>query len=431
MPVIALPARAPTSDLALVHDDVGQLLRLDLHKLGLGVPVYSYDPEGVLSEAEIDLVELLADRVGTLYSFELDHTLADGTVGVRFSLDGGASFLYWDGAAWSAATLPAHWTTPDDANEFLPSLPYVDRLLTRVLLTPEEPLAPVSPTVAGARVMLHYRGLAYLEDLERSMRDRIEAAGSLQLVFSAVLAAEATVSLPSSWLVDTDALAARVEAFNVTDDPDKSANLAASVAGTVETLESGRAGYRSAILTLTGAQTGTVEVTFAGVPLVIVSNDPTCEEPSADVLVRFDAGGARRAPVTCLREDWGTRVSDLEASVHEGPDLWDVFADVIVQSTVSDRVVAILEDAIGKALSRGAPIRSLGGGFCYHALDYNQGISSTSRVGEGLYTRAARVRLGVPRWVTEPNTVGLVAQIEALVAVGVSEPRGAEGVLIE
>lgn len=428
MPNVLLLPETPTSELAYVEGRAGALHRLDAASL---VDLdYKFDPEGVFSQAEIDLAELLADKVSQLYSFELEHVLAGGEVELRFSLNGGTSWLYWNGAAWSAPASASDWTDPDTANEHIQALPFVGRLLTRVRLTPALD-ATASPTIGHASVAVRHRGFVFLEDVERALRNYVEEAGSLKLPFVATLAAAATIALPSTWLVASDVSASGIEAFNLTTDPDRSDNLAASLAGTLETLASGRQGYRAATLTLTSPQTGLVEVHFQGVPAVTISNDPTCPSPPPDVLLRLDPGGSRRAPVTCSREDVGTQVADLEALVHPGPDLWDLAVEVVIQSTVSDRVVAILEDAIGVALSRGSPIPSPGGGFTYWVMDYNPGAFSGARVAEGLYARVARVTLGAPRWVVEPATVDLISQVEALVAVGVSDPRGAEGVLVE
>lgn len=247
MPVVVVKFSEPES---IVDDPTAYVSRIE----GLGLRKDYDDPEAPFFAETVAILRpwqaralkefraitpLLPKRVTNTDQRAVEAgTFASGKIDVRFSIDGGTTWFYWDGGAWVVAGA-SDWSTFDDLNMNLAVIPFpVDWQLTFAVR-----LQPISGNftipLQGLRLSFEIVPTHDYLDIFRTIRR--ELAVNVKPEFRQAFAMAATgTTLDLGSLLRVGNV---VSAYNLTNDPTRQTNiLAGYVAPNVQLTASQTAG---------------------------------------------------------------------------------------------------------------------------------------------------------------------------------------------
>jgi len=232
------------------------------HIKGLGFQLFrsdvngNYNPTGKVREpGELTLPNISASAMTEIRAVNVCSRIEEienentgvkekkGSLDYRVSMDGGTTYLYWDGGAWSIATDPnLHWTTKADLDTNLPALAFdassgARQFRLRIRISPD---ATLEFTPIVLYVLVHY-AVQYdpEEEVLRTIHNFLESNLRMRLVAGKrqqTTGTSFTIKFPQI-VPDSQVLAV----YNITDDPGMVTDLLSSVSSTsVGTDKNGR-----------------------------------------------------------------------------------------------------------------------------------------------------------------------------------------------
>lgn len=194
----------------------------------------NFDPSGTFSASEeIILENIIADGITEFFGFEEISYIPEDTDGVilgqidyQISVDAGATFLYWDGGAWSAAGA-TDFNQDDVVAANISTLPLENprQVQLKVRLQSLE-VEMATPALFEVNIFVEYR-FNDLEDIKRSLKQYIDDNINIFL-----FAFERLATDTDTFTLDTDFGIREVLAvYNLTTDPNKQTDIFASNVG--------------------------------------------------------------------------------------------------------------------------------------------------------------------------------------------------------
>lgn len=385
-----------------------------------------YDPSGRYKETRVSLPNWAPGGIESLFGFEslesLDPVIrgqgdADkATIGYQVSNDDGVTFLTFDAGTgtWVPATgiLEDFFVDAETLDERLPLLPFASprQFRLRAKLTPGNN-GRQRPVLQWTTIY-HTTKLDLYEDVSRSIKRHIAAAIKVPMFFIAQnLTAATSITIPDSTSDPNTqpsepgfdvTVAEPVRVFNLDTDPGRLIDLFGALGGP-----------KGRTITLIGAQSGTVEVQFTGIPDVFIGAEEFFQlSKIPSVVVNAD----RLEDYDLIR----TFIPEVERSKARGVGRnqpsrvpFNIFASVRVQSSLK-RESRQMTDAISRILDKGDVFPSVALGDCYCVLEQQNQVSE-DRVADGLFVGNVTLRILGKVWLKEPpEEVDLVQQVRVL-----------------
>ena len=167
-------------------------------------------------------------RVKKWLAFEaIEDTPANTSIGYRLVVEGGTKELYWDGSAWSEATLDTHYSTQVEVQTNISAYELVDfNLALKIKLKSDDGVS--TPTVKAVKILAQvfidgWDDLIY-DTIIASLRSSLRAATAIEFAVASttnLIDLASTYKLENSGYNFTGCLAA----YNLTTDPKKFKNI--------------------------------------------------------------------------------------------------------------------------------------------------------------------------------------------------------------
>ncbi|MCC6311565.1 MAG: hypothetical protein IT345_11730 [Trueperaceae bacterium] len=335
-----------------------------------------YRPDGILAAGETLLPGAPAAGLRSVYGFRADQDEQGGRIRFRLSTDGGATFLWHDGPAWTAASGSGDWNTAEEIDRALPDLSPAPGRHLALAVRLEPSLDGRSPLLRRVAVYLEHE-VDFWEDLARSVKRHLEAHVAIRSVWRGDVAGAAEIAL------DTDlAVAEPVDAFDLATDPGRTDDLFASLAGKT--------------VRLARPVTGTVEVRFVGRPPVHIAPDvdyQLSEIPSV-VLQIPRVTEVRKLRSGDRKLDWAIARGLVRERLQP---VWLAAELVVSCQSEKKREALAMADALARSLEQERAVRSLATGEDYTVTVYGPS-NAADQVAGGLAVIQTAVTLQGPAW---------------------------------
>jgi len=416
-----VPMPPKTAERAVVLPEVG----LTLRRLDAGET--RYDPSGRYLETRVALPNWEPGGIESLFGFEsiagVDPVIRGQTdadkaqVNYQVSVDGGVTWLTWDGMAWVEATgvLADVFVAAITVDQRIPLLPlaFPRQIRLRAKLTPGAS-GRQRPVLRRTNIF-HTVRLDLYEDVTRSIKRHIDGQIRVPMFFIAEGLIGATdIAIPTGSSDPATAGAGEpgydvqviepVRVFNLTTDPGRLINLFGGLVGRT--------------VSFVGPQTGKVEVQFTGVPEVFIGAEEFFQLSKIPSVV----------VVADRVEDYdliNTFAPERERSIGRGEGRlqparvpYNIFVSVRVQSSLK-REALQMKDAISRILYKGDEFRSVALGDHYCVLDQQSQVEE-DRVAQGLFVGNITLRILGKVWLKDPTEAPLVRSVHMIVGAEVS-----------
>lgn len=355
---------------------------------------------GKYRPAKVVLENFKANALAELYGFQAQEiTTGDfgGSVGYQLSNDNGTSWLVWDDA-FSA------WVPP--IGDVFMSAALVDRRIPQFPLTSARQLRVrvlLTPTADGKKTPKLDRVTFYVEhqydfqeDLVRSLKHYLEQRIQVSAKFYDEAASPVTtVTVEVDWAQVLEP----IRVYNLTTDPDRTANLFASVLGKV--------------ITLAAPQVGALEVAFVGVPKVFIAADEDFQLSTIPSIVINVPTIVERRELRNGNGEVDRATERREARTRVGRVFFDATTLLGCQSALK-REALVMADAIVRIMSqdRVVPSEAIGEDMTVvTALP----VSQADQVGRALYASNVSVALGGKAWLAPGERKNIALDIRARV----------------
>lgn len=231
----------------------------------------------LVESAIIEFTELSGEAISSYIGFKeasvfeyADHNIPAasilqgdplGSIKHQVAFDGVATWKYWNGTAFVAATTSDHWNTDVQMSTGLATITsgtIYKKIKFRTKITTSQDASPKLYSIS----LFYELRYDFDESMMRSVKKFIEANVSIRSYYKQQLAAASSTVTISHPLTVTGVTAA----FNTTTDPNKEVNIYLSRSGNV--------------VTLTSAQVlgSIIEVVFTGTAPVLLSAEPESNE---------------------------------------------------------------------------------------------------------------------------------------------------------
>lgn len=393
-------AATPLTSYGVVCDGALQCRRLD-------ASTGRYHPNAPMQAFEAWMTSAPASAMESLYGFRAEFAENGGEIRFRVSTDGGSTWSWWDGAAWSAATLAGEWNTESEVDEHIPALAVAPgrNLAIAVKVTPaaDTPRVPAdSPLVYRAAIYGEWN-CDWVEDLARSVKTHVAKYARQEATWRVSLTSASSLELPAAPDENLP-----VTAYDLTADPGRTNDIAGSLSGRD--------------LNLTQTVTGVVEVVYSRAHPVHIATDVDYQlsELPAIVLQLPSVREVRELRQGDRALDWAR--SRYAAMATEHPVMLEAQVTVSVQA---DNALEVLEmqAAVDRALQQCRTVRSVGTAEQFVVTDYGPS-NDGSQISGGLHVRQTQVTIRGQAWLHEGEELDLVR--EAFIGVGSMTQRDLE-----
>ena len=346
---------------------------------------------------------IMASGLVGFYSFEenvkieLDDDGNElGAVGYQVSVDGGATWIYWDGATWSAPG-PDDWNSMVEVDAGLPQLDVTKQYRFRARIKPDS-ACDHCPSLYSLTVGLDYR-YAFLEDMVRTLKRYIESNLSI------VLASMRKLETPGqTFVLQSDFTVTTVYAvYDITVDPETTNNLYQSYDPV------------NKIVTMNSvvAAGHVVKVYFAGsCGVFIVSADEDLQISTIPAVYVFHGEGADEKQFNLSGEEIEKTISRMKARKGRPPKWKAIGFEVMAVATEPNSALA-MNSALDILLNDEVEhfIYSLAIGEKLKLIEYD--LMKTSSEGmQGTFGKSVSFKLVAPVWEGDTVEVPLAEQID-------------------
>jgi len=225
-----------------------------------------------------------ASAMEDLFSLEVEEiTPSDSSIVYRMSNDDGATYLYWDGAAWSLAGA-TDFNTLIDINANIETFPFsADKSVkfqVKLIGSTDE---TVSPKVGPLCLGVHYDFHNFFEDVLRTLHNTCSQRANTNMRFDIPALDQDRTSIPLNYrFTITEVLAV----YDLTNDPGRTTNLFSSVTNNVvaltDTIPSGARVEISTRSTIPCFLRRKPEFKSADLPFLLIELDESNDENMAD-----------------------------------------------------------------------------------------------------------------------------------------------------
>ncbi len=357
-----------------------------------------YSPDGLYVPGEATLPDHRALGLTELYGLRADLDENNGRVLLRLSPDGGATWLFHNGASWALAAGPADWNTVDQVDREIPSFPLAGRRVRpRVRIEPPTD-GSATPVLRCLALFLEHE-VVFGEDLVRSVKHHIERGIAARGLWRGDAAGLDKVTLDTDFEVQLP-----VRAYDLAADPARATDLFTGLAGKV--------------VTLSKPATGAVEVQFAGRAPVHIATDvdfQVSEIPSI-VLQLPTVTEVRRLRSGDRKLDWALARRRVRERLQP---VW-LAADLLVScQSARKRDTLAMADALARLFEYERTVVSEATGEEFTVSAYGP-ANAQDAVGRGLYVVQVALTLTGPAWLGEAQEKRL-AETEVGFAVRIQE----------
>ena len=316
-----------------------------------------------------DVIEFVGFETEEIYNLDTDGDRL-GEIKYQVSKDDGTTFLYHDGTSWVVATLPTHFNTKEEVDEFITDLtPFPERRIKfNIRITPSTD-GKFSPLLVN--ILLHYQVRTdFIEDFKRSIKRYLDSNLSVRITDRIEMpATSVTVTLfDTSFSINTV-----FSVFNLTTDPGRIINLFSSLAGST--------------ITMTGSQTAgdVIAVNYEGDAPVFLA---------ADEDFQFTQVPAFVVEIPTIIENKELRSGDRKLDRQNSKlivreRLQRLFNDVtVIVSCIDKRETGSIRMAqeLARVLQYQKSFASEGTGADFTILDF-QPLTADDRVSVGLFVK--------------------------------------------
>lgn len=313
-----------------------------------------YDPIGRYFESTVVLPNLKANALKELTGFHVAEVTTEkfgGSIGYQMSNDGGTTWYTFDMGSWTPAVGPLAtvFVTREDVEKFIGLLPLLPlkQVRLRAKLTPSAD-GKKRPLLAVMIIDTEY-DFDFQEDLLRSLKHHLEALVRVRVKWVEAVTAGTSVTVDSGLVVTSATV------FNLTTDPGRLTNLFSSI------------GIDSKTVSFAPAQTGKIEVNYAGAPKVFIAAEENFQLGSIPaVLINVPSIVWRKDLDTMIKEYDVNRQTFVARHRHKR-GLFDANITLSCQAQLRHMATA-LADAVEKALQPNRSILSEALGELYAVL---------------------------------------------------------------
>jgi hypothetical protein len=392
----------------------------------------AYDSAGKFFETVVILPNHKGTAIRALTGFRADELLSGqfgGAIGYQLSNDDGVTWRAFDtiSSSWVPAVgaFASVYVNSAVVEEFIDLFPLTIQRQVRIKVRLTPSLGQKKRPVLRAVVLQLHCDYDFLDDVARSLKAHLEGTTRVRLRWVENLSAAATLVVDSGLRV-----AGPVEVFNLTADPGKTMNLFVSV------LPDGKT------VTLSGPQTGKVEVNYFGIPDVFISADQdyqTGKVPTVLINNPTVVDRPRDAASATNESEVEVNRGKKEARVRHRRNIFD--ANIVIACQAPFKHVSLaMADAVEKAFHPRRKVRSLSIGELLSVVTVGP-KAQLDQVTRGLYVTNVPCLLNGHAWLRpEPELVPIAEEItltlrrasgpgtpeEATAAVD-CKPRGVEG----